>query len=145
MKKALFLLLLLLLTLLCGCSAPMAEPSALPYTQRTQLTENELWYRLLDENGNVVSDMAYNRIRLTENFAVCYFKKDGIEQVRVLDYSGKQLGTDYDSVKQINYKDTAFLGKTYYAAVSGGDDNPRTYILNEYGEPAVDLPFNSYR
>ena len=109
MKKALFLLLLLLLTLLCGCSAPMAEPSALPYTQRTQLTENELWYRLLDENGNVVSDMAYNRIRLTENFAVCYFKKDGIEQVRVLDYSGKQLGMDYDSVKQINYKDTAFI------------------------------------
>ena len=143
MKKALFLL--LLLTLLCGCSAPMAEPSTLPYTQRTQLTENELWYRLLDENGNVVSDMAYNRIRLTENFAVCYFKKDDIEQVRVLDYSGKQLGTDYDSVKQINYKDTAFLGKTYYAAVSGGNDNPRTYILNEYGEPAVDLPFNSYR
>lgn len=70
MKKALFLLLLLLLTLLCGCSTSMAEPSALPYTQRTQLTENELWYRLLDENGNVVSDMAYNRIRLTENFAV---------------------------------------------------------------------------
>ena len=79
MKKTLSLSLLLLLTLLCGCSAPMVEPSALPYTQRTQLTENGLWYRLLDENGNVVSDMAYNRIRLTENFAVCYFKNDGIE------------------------------------------------------------------
>lgn len=148
MKKALFLLLLLLLTLLCGCSAPMAEPSALPYTQRTQLTENELWYHLLDENGNVVSDMAYNRIRLTENFAVCYFKNDGIEQVRVLDYSGKQLGMDYDSVKQINYKDTAFLGKTYYAAKYSDlhrRDYQMTYILNEYGEPAVDLPLSNYR
>lgn len=142
MKKLLPILLLLML--LCGCSTPAAEPSALPYAQRVQQTENGLWYRLLDENGNVVSDMAYNHIRLTKNFAVCYFKKDGIEQVRVLDYSGKQLGRDYDSVEQIDYKNTFFLGKTYYAAAYGGDDNPRTYVLNEYGEPAVDLPLSSY-
>ena len=139
---------LLLLMLLCGCEALSLAPSTLPYTQRTQQTENGLWYRLLDENGNIVSDMAYNRIRLTENFAICYFKKDGIEQVRILDYSGKQLGRDYDSVEQINYKDTAFLGKIYYAAKYSDlhrHSYQITYVLNEYGEPAVDLPLSSYR
>ena len=82
---------------------------------------------------------------------------------RVFDLEGKQIGTDYESFEEILY-DADFLEEKYYAAtVTEGTrldyishdldpyfekveevPNTESWILDEYGKPLEDIPFDYY-
>lgn len=173
-KKVILVLLAFVLTLsLCSCSNTKSENNApIPYNVRKSANESGN-FALLDEYAHAVTDHIYSKIDLYENFAAGYVtSSDGSEsKIHILDYAGNQIGREYDTFDKVTVLDTAgddateeTLGTTLFAAsysdgtrtvynVSLPDPHfseesemncTQTYILDIYGKPVFDEPFEYY-
>ena len=172
MKKKLFVILLaLLLALFCACSenepalssegSSEEENSAIieEGTSVKIFTGEDGKFGLAAPNGDILIEAVYDSAEDFGSFFVFGTKiSDDMEKVKVFDYSGSQIGFEYNAVEPApDYEEEfRFFGKIYEGTMLAVeyDENGeptlaevpcnRSYLLDEYGTPLVDVPFENY-
>ncbi len=149
MKK--FCLIIAFLLIFCACSENVAEE------------QNENPAETSSENSSQTEPEAGVKITEYDNFTVEKTTENWVTTIKIFDSDGNQLGVDYDSFEEISYS-ADFLEEKYYVGtvtegtrldyISYNSDpyfekveevpNTESWILDEYGKPLTDIPFDYY-